>query len=61
MSNPNGMLTITAASPILIVWLDCTGVENRHPLAAPVIGVIISSLIDIPIITPVIFPWLQER
>ncbi|HRI81264.1 MAG TPA: hypothetical protein PLF88_02425 [Opitutaceae bacterium] len=61
MSNPNGLLTITAASPIPIVWQDCTGVEYRRPLAAPIIGVRISSLIDIPIIIPVIIPDLQER
>ncbi len=31
------------------------------PLAAPVIGGMLSSLLHILIVTPVIFAWLQER
>lgn len=31
------------------------------PLATPVIGGMISSLIHILIVTPVIFAWLRER
>lgn len=33
MSNPDGILTIAAASPIPIIWLGCTGVEFRRSLA----------------------------
>jgi Cu(I)/Ag(I) efflux system membrane protein CusA/SilA len=32
-----------------------------QPLATPVIGGMISSLIHILIVTPVIFAWLRER
>ncbi len=31
------------------------------PLAAPVIGGMVSSLVHILIVTPVIFLWLRER
>jgi Cu(I)/Ag(I) efflux system membrane protein CusA/SilA len=32
-----------------------------QPLAAPVIGAMLSSLVHILIVTPVIFLWLRER
>ena len=32
-----------------------------QPLAAPVVGGMISSLVHILIVTPVIFLWLRER
>jgi Cu(I)/Ag(I) efflux system membrane protein CusA/SilA len=32
-----------------------------QPLAAPVLGGMVSSLIHVPIVTPVIFTWLRER
>ena len=32
-----------------------------RPLAAPIIGGMVSSLIHILIVTPVIFAWLRER
>jgi Cu(I)/Ag(I) efflux system membrane protein CusA/SilA len=38
-----------------------TGVEVMQPLAAPVVGGMISSLVHILIVTPVIFTWLRER
>ncbi|MGA3082313.1 MAG: hypothetical protein ABSD44_13235 [Terracidiphilus sp.] len=31
------------------------------PLAAPVLGGMVSSLIHVLIVTPVIFTWLRER
>jgi copper/silver efflux system protein len=37
------------------------GAEVMKPLATPVIGGMISSLIHILIVTPVIFLWLRER
>ena len=32
-----------------------------QPLAAPVVGGMLSSLIHILVVTPVIFAWLRER
>ena len=40
---------------------DRTGIEVMRPIAAPVIGGMISSLILILLVTPVIFYWLRER
>ncbi len=51
----------TVASLAPIFWLDRTGVEVMRPLAAPVVGGMISSLLHILIVTPVIFAWLRER
>ena len=49
------------ASLLPIMWSDRTGSEVMKPLAAPVIGGMVSSLIHILIVTPVIFAWLRER
>jgi Cu(I)/Ag(I) efflux system membrane protein CusA/SilA len=43
------------------MWSTQTGAEVMKPLAAPVIGGMLSSLIHILIITPVIFTWLHSR
>jgi len=43
------------------MWSDRTGSEVMKPLATPVIGGMLSSLIHILIVTPVIFVWLRER
>ncbi len=51
----------TVASLLPIFWLDRTGVEIMRPLAAPVVGGMLSSLIHILVVTPVIFAWLRER
>ncbi|MBI5424792.1 MAG: efflux RND transporter permease subunit [Opitutae bacterium] len=51
----------TVASLLPIFWSTRTGVEIMQPLAAPVVGGMISSLIHILIVTPVIFAWLRER
>lgn len=50
----------TVASLLPIFWSDRTGVEIMQPLAAPVVGGMISSLLHILIVTPVIFAWLRE-
>jgi len=50
----------TVASLLPIFWSDRTGVEVMQPLAAPVVGGMISSLVHILIVTPVIFAWLRE-
>jgi Cu(I)/Ag(I) efflux system membrane protein CusA/SilA len=51
----------TIAGLIPIFWSTRTGIEVMRPLAAPVIGGMISSLVHILIVTPVIFCWLRER
>lgn len=51
----------TVASLTPIFWLDRAGVEVMRPIAAPVVGGMISSLLHILIVTPVIFAWLHER
>jgi copper/silver efflux system protein len=51
----------TVASLLPIMWSHRQGAEVMKPLATPVIGGMISSLIHILIVTPVIFLWLRER
>ena len=51
----------TVASLLPIMWSNRQGAEVMKPLATPVIGGMISSLIHILIVTPVIFLWLRER
>jgi Cu(I)/Ag(I) efflux system membrane protein CusA/SilA len=51
----------TIASLLPIMWSHRAGAEVMKPLAAPVIGGVISSLVHILIVTPVIFYWLRER
>ena len=51
----------TVASLTPLFWLDRAGVEVMRPIAAPVVGGMVSSLLHILIVTPVIFAWLHER
>jgi len=44
-----------------LLWSTRTGAEFMKPLAAPVLGGMLSSLIHVLIVTPVIFTWLRER
>jgi copper/silver efflux system protein len=44
-----------------IMWSAGTGSEVMRPLAVPLLGGMISSLVHILIVTPVIFAWLRER
>jgi copper/silver efflux system protein len=48
------------ASLLPILWSNRAGVEVMKPLAAPIIGGMVSSLACILIVTPVIFAWLRE-
>jgi Cu(I)/Ag(I) efflux system membrane protein CusA/SilA len=41
--------------------MERTGSEVMQPLATPVVGGAVSSLIHILIVTPVIFVWLRLR
>jgi Cu(I)/Ag(I) efflux system membrane protein CusA/SilA len=59
---PKVMTVATIVASLLpIMWSQRTGSEVMKPLATPVIGGMVSSLIHILIVTPVIFAWLRER
>jgi Cu(I)/Ag(I) efflux system membrane protein CusA/SilA len=59
---PKVMTVATAVASLLpIFWTSRTGTEIMRPLATPVIGGMVSSLLHILIVTPVIFLWLRER
>lgn len=59
---PKVMTVATIVASLLpIMWSNRTGSEVMQPLATPVIGGMISSLLHILIVTPVIFTWLRER
>ena len=49
------------ASLLPIMWSTRTGAEVMKPLATPVIGGMLSSLVHVLIVTPVIFYWLRRR
>lgn len=49
------------ASLLPIMWSTHTGAEVMKPLATPVIGGMLSSLVHVLIVTPVIFYWLRRR
>jgi Cu(I)/Ag(I) efflux system membrane protein CusA/SilA len=55
------IILATLASLLPIMWSSRQGAEVMKPLATPVIGGMISSLLHILIVTPVIFLWLRER
>lgn len=48
------------ASLLPILWSNRAGAEVMKPLAAPIIGGMVSSLIGILIVTPLIFAWMRE-
>jgi Cu(I)/Ag(I) efflux system membrane protein CusA/SilA len=59
---PKVMTVVTIVASLLpIMWSVRPGSEVMRPLAAPIIGGMVSSLIHILIVTPVIFVWLRER
>jgi Cu(I)/Ag(I) efflux system membrane protein CusA/SilA len=59
---PKVMTVATIVASLLpIFWSTRTGTEVMKPLAAPVIGGMVSSLVHILVVTPVIFAWLRER
>lgn len=59
---PKVMTVATIVASLLpIMWSTRTGAEVMKPLATPVIGGMISSLLHILIVTPVIFVWLRAR
>ena len=59
---PKVMTVATVVAGLLpIMWSTRTGAEVMKPLATPVLGGMISSLLHVLIVTPVIFCWLRER
>jgi len=59
---PKVMTVATVVAGLLpLLWSTRTGAEFMKPLAAPVLGGMLSSLIHVLIVTPVIFTWLRER
>ena len=59
---PKIMTVSTVVAGLLpIMWSTSPGSEVMKPLAAPVLGGMVSSLLHVLIVTPVIFSWLRER
>ena len=49
------------ANLLPLMWSTLTGAEVMKPLATPVIGGMVCSLLHLLIVTPVIFVWLRAR
>jgi Cu(I)/Ag(I) efflux system membrane protein CusA/SilA len=59
---PKVMTVSTIVAGLLpIMWSQRVGAEVIKPLATPVLGGMVSSLLHVLIVTPVIFLWLRER
>ncbi|MGH9368262.1 MAG: efflux RND transporter permease subunit, partial [Thermoanaerobaculia bacterium] len=59
---PKLMTVSTVVMGLLpILWSTATGSEVMKPIAAPVLGGMVSSLFHVLIVTPVIWTWLKER
>lgn len=59
---PKVMTVSTVVAGLLpIMWSTSAGAEVMKPLATPVLGGMVSSLIHVLIVTPVIFLWLRTR
>lgn len=59
---PKVMTVSTVVAGLLpIMWSTSAGSEVMKPLATPVLGGMVSSLLHVLVVTPVIFFWLQER
>jgi Cu(I)/Ag(I) efflux system membrane protein CusA/SilA len=59
---PKMMTVSTVIAGLLpIMWSTRVGAEVMKPLATPVLGGMVSSLLHVLIVTPVLFFWLQER
>ncbi|MBV9216750.1 MAG: efflux RND transporter permease subunit, partial [Acidobacteria bacterium] len=57
---PKVMTVSTVVAGLLpIMWSTGTGAEIMRPLATPVLGGMVSSLLHVLIVTPVIFYWIQ--
>jgi Cu(I)/Ag(I) efflux system membrane protein CusA/SilA len=59
---PKFMTVSTVVAGLLpIMWSTRVGAEVMKPIAAPVLGGMVSSLVHVLLVTPVIFFWLRAR
>src|SRR5687768_7625030 len=59
---PKVMTVSTVIAGLLpIMWSTRVGAEVMKPLATPVLGGMLSSLLYVLIVTPVLFAWIHER
>ena len=59
---PKVMTVSTVIAGLLpLMWSTRVGAEVMKPLATPVLGGMVSSLLHVLIVTPVIFFWIRER
>jgi Cu(I)/Ag(I) efflux system membrane protein CusA/SilA len=59
---PKVMTVSTVVAGLLpIMWTNRVGAEVMKPLATPVLGGMVSSLVYVLIVTPVLFYWIHER
>jgi Cu(I)/Ag(I) efflux system membrane protein CusA/SilA len=59
---PKVMTVSTVIAGLLpIMWSTQVGAEVMKPLATPVLGGMVSSLVHVLIVTPVIFYWIRQR
>jgi Cu(I)/Ag(I) efflux system membrane protein CusA/SilA len=59
---PKVMTVSTVIAGLLpIMWSTRVGAEVMKPLATPVLGGMLSSLVYVLIVTPVLFAWIHER
>ena len=59
---PKVMTVSTVVAGLLpIMWTDRVGAEVMKPLATPVLGGMVSSLLYVLIVTPVLFYWIHAR
>ena len=59
---PKLMTVFTVVAGLLpIMWSTATGSEVSKPIATPVLGGMLSSLVHVLIVTPVIWTMLKER
>jgi Cu(I)/Ag(I) efflux system membrane protein CusA/SilA len=59
---PKVMTVATIVASLLpVLWSARTGAEVVRPIAVPVIGGMLSSLLHVLVVTPVIFVWLRGR
>jgi Cu(I)/Ag(I) efflux system membrane protein CusA/SilA len=59
---PKIMTVATIVASLLpIMWSSRAGAEVMKPLATPVIGGMLSSLLHVLIVTPVLFAWIHSR
>jgi len=59
---PKLMTVSTVVAGLMpIMWSTRAGAEVMKPLAAPVLGGMVSSLLHVLVVTPVIFYWIRAR